>query len=135
MVSSGLAFVPLAVTPTYGATKAALHSYAISLRHQLKGTSTEVIEIIPPYVQTHLQGEHQANDPAAMPLDAFIAEVMEILGTQPAVEEVVVGRCRPLRFAAENGAFDKMFQAPQPVMGLTLAGRRISPAGEGVGPS
>jgi uncharacterized oxidoreductase len=66
-VSSGLAFVPLAKTPTYCATKSAIHSYSVSLRHQLKGTTTEVIEIIPPYVQTHLTGEHQANDPNAMP--------------------------------------------------------------------
>jgi len=82
-VSSGLAFVPLAQTPTYCATKAAIHSYSVSLRHQLKGTTTEVIEIIPPYVQTHLTGEHQANDPRAMPLGEFITEVMDILSNQP----------------------------------------------------
>lgn len=110
MVSSGLAFVPLAKTPTYCATKSAIHSYSVSLRHQLKGTTTEVIEIIPPYVQTHLTGEHQANDPNAMPLNEFITEVMDILSNQPTVEEVVVERCKPLRFAAENGNAGTMFQ-------------------------
>jgi uncharacterized oxidoreductase len=109
-VSSGLAFVPMAITPTYCATKAAVHSYTLSLRHQLKETTTEVIEIIPPYVQTHLMGAHQAEDPRAMPLAEYIAEVMSILATQPAVAEVVVGRCKPLRFAAEDGKFDAMFQ-------------------------
>ena len=110
MVSSGLAFVPLAKTPTYCATKSAIHSYSVSLRHQLKGTTTEVIEIIPPYVQTHLTGEHQANDPNAMPLNEFITEVMDILSNQPTIEEVVVERCKPLRFAAENGNAGTMFQ-------------------------
>ena len=103
-------FVPLAKTPTYCATKSAIHSYSVSLRHQLKGTTTEVIEIIPPYVQTHLTGEHQANDPNAMPLNEFITEVMDILSNQPTVEEVVVERCKPLRFAAENGNAGTMFQ-------------------------
>jgi len=66
-VSSGLAFVPNAATPTYSATKAAIHSYSVSLRHQLKSTTTEVIEIIPPYVQTQLTGEQQTIDPRAYP--------------------------------------------------------------------
>ena len=110
-VSSGLAFVPMAATPTYSATKAAIHSYSMSLRHQLRSTAVEVIEIAPPYVQTHLMGEQQASDPNAMPLEDFITEVMQILSSQPDVAEVVVGRCVPLRFAAENGKLDAMFQA------------------------
>jgi uncharacterized oxidoreductase len=82
-VSSGLAFLPLAMTPTYCATKAAIHSYTQSLRYQLRGTKIEVIELAPPYVQTQLMGEHQEKDPQAMPLDEFITEVMQILTTQP----------------------------------------------------
>ena len=62
-VSSGLAFVPLAMTPTYCATKAAIHSYTQSLRYQLKTTNVEMIELIPPYVQTTLMGDQQAEDP------------------------------------------------------------------------
>ena len=109
-VSSGLAFVPMAMTPTYSATKAAIHSYSMSLRHQLRGTA-EVIEIVPPYVQTELMGEHQANDPNAMPLAAFIGEVMQILQATPAASEVVVERCKPLRFAAETQTMETMFGA------------------------
>ena len=101
-VSSGLAFVPLALTPTYSATKAAIHSYSESLRHQLKDTGVDVIEIAPPYVQTELMGPGQAVDPRAMPLADFIAEVMQILGSGER-REVIVERCKPLRFARENG--------------------------------
>ncbi len=102
-VSSGLAFVPMAMTPTYCATKAAIHSYTQSLRYQLRDTAVEVLELIPPYVQTELMGEHQANDPRAMPLAEFIAEVMGILETQPAATEICVQRVLPLRLAAEGG--------------------------------
>src|ERR1035437_3165765 len=87
-VSSGLAFVPLSPTPTYCATKAAIHSYTQSLRYQLKATTTEVLELIPPYVPTDLLGG--GSDPRAMPLAEYIAEVMEILKTQPDVTEICV---------------------------------------------
>lgn len=110
-VSSGLAFVPLATTPTYSATKAAIHSWSMSLREQLKHTSVEVIEIVPPYVQTELLGPHQAVDPAAMPLADFIAEVMTILETQPKAGEVIVERCKPLRFAEATGTLSQVFAA------------------------
>jgi uncharacterized oxidoreductase len=105
--SSGLAFVPLVLTPTYCATKAAIHSYTQSLRYQLKGTSTEVLELIPPYVQTDLMSG--ASDPRAMPLAEFIAEVMSILQTKPGVEEICVERVKPLRLAAENGKYSAVF--------------------------
>lgn len=108
-VSSGLAFVPMAATPTYSATKAAIHSYSMGLRRQLADTSVQVIEIAPPYVQTTLMGDHQASDPTAMPLDAFITEVMQILSDNPDTQEVIVERCKPLRFAAETGTMKKMF--------------------------
>ncbi len=102
-VSSGLAFVPFAVTPTYCATKAAIHSYSQSLRYQLKETNVEVIELIPPYVQTTLMGDQQADDPRAMPLDEYINEAISILKTEPDVKEVCVKKVYPLRFAAEQG--------------------------------
>jgi len=102
-VSSGLAFVPLAMTPTYCATKAAIHSYTQSLRYLLRSTNIEVIELIPPYVQTTLMGGKQAKDPAAMPLKEFVDEVMSILQTQPDVKEVCVKKVHPLRFAADGG--------------------------------
>ncbi|MFK3689069.1 SDR family oxidoreductase [Agrobacterium tumefaciens] len=108
-VSSGLAFVPMVLTPTYSATKSAIHAYSVALREQLKETPVEVIEIVPPYVQTTLMGEGQAKDERAMPLDAFISEVMDILENRPDEKEVVVERCKPLRFAAQNGNFDQVF--------------------------
>jgi uncharacterized oxidoreductase len=107
-VSSGLAFVPMAPTPTYCATKAALHSYTQSLRYQLQGSLIEVLELIPPYVATHLLDG--AADPRAMPLDKFIAEAMEILKTQPAVTEICVENVKRLRFAAESGHYDSVFR-------------------------
>ncbi len=106
-VSSGLAFLPLARTPTYSATKAAIHSYTLSLRSQLRNTSVEVLELIPPYVATHLMDG--ADDPRAMPLSKFIAEVMEILKTQPTPPEICVENVKHLRFAAESGNFDALF--------------------------
>ena len=102
-VSSGLAFVPMAMTPTYCATKAAIHSYTQSLRYQLQDTTVKVIEIIPPYVQTTLMGEHQAKDSRAMPLEDYIKETMDILQTQPDATEICVQKVHPLRFAADGG--------------------------------
>jgi uncharacterized oxidoreductase len=107
-VSSGLAFVPLAPTPTYCATKAAIHSYTQSLRYQLRESATEVLELIPPYVATDLM--NGASDPRAMPLDKFIAEAMEILKTQPAASEICVENVKRLRFAAEGGHYDSVFR-------------------------
>jgi uncharacterized oxidoreductase len=109
-VSSGLAFVPLAFTPTYSASKAAMHSWSDAMRQQLKGTSVQVIELAPPYVQTELMGKHQASDPNAMPLKDFIAEVMSILEKNPETAEVIVERCKPLRNAEATGNYAKMFE-------------------------
>ena len=103
-VTSGLGFVPLAMTPTYSATKAAIHSYTESLRYQLRETRVRVIELVPPYVQTELMGSRQLNDPAAMPLGEFVSEVMGILKSQPDAAEILVKRVQPLRFAANGGA-------------------------------
>jgi uncharacterized oxidoreductase len=112
-VSSGLAFVPMALTPIYCATKAAIHSYSQSLRYQLKSTNVEVVELAPPYVQTELMAG-QASDPRAMPLKDYLAETIEIIKTQPNATEILVERVKPLRFAGANGkekydAFFKQF--------------------------
>jgi uncharacterized oxidoreductase len=103
-VTSGLAFIPMALTPTYCATKAAIHSWSQSLRYQLKSTKIEVMELAPPYVQTELMGNAQASDPRAMPLKDFIAETIHLIQTQPNAEEILVERVKPLRFAEQNGA-------------------------------
>ena len=109
-VSSGLAMVPLSLAPTYCATKAAIHSYTQSLRYQLKDSTVQVIEIIPPYVQTELGGPQQATDPNAMPLKDFIAEVMQILKASPDATEVSVERVKALRFAEAGGRYDTFFK-------------------------
>jgi len=111
-VSSGLAFLPMANTPTYCATKAALHSYTLSLRAQLRNTRIEVLELIPPYVATNLMDG--AKNPRAMPLDKFIAEAMEILKSQPTPPEICVENVKTLRFAAESGNFDTVFARLNP---------------------
>jgi uncharacterized oxidoreductase len=113
-VSSGLAFVPLAMTPTYSATKAAIHSYTQSLRYQLRDTSVQVIELIPPYVQTHLQGERQASDPHAMPLMDYINESMGILEHSPDATEILVERVKRQRFAQATGNYEAVFNQTNP---------------------
>jgi uncharacterized oxidoreductase len=106
-VSSALAMVPAAMIPTYCATKAAMHSYTQSLRYQLRNTSLQVIEIIPPWVQTELQGDRGLN-PKAMPLNEYIAETMAILKDSPDATEIVSERAKAMRFA-ERGDYDAFF--------------------------
>jgi uncharacterized oxidoreductase len=105
-VSSGLAFVPLALTPTYNATKAAIHSFTEILRLQLADTSVEVLELIPPAVQTALLG--QENDPNAMPLEEFLTEVMDILTNRPDEKQVMVERVGFLRNAESEGRYPEV---------------------------
>jgi uncharacterized oxidoreductase len=109
-VSSGLAFVPLASAPTYSATKAAIHSYTQSLRYQLQGTTVQVVELAPPYVQTELQGAKQASDPMAMPLKDFITEVMNLFRANPQAEEILVENVKPMRFAETSGNYGGFFK-------------------------
>lgn len=109
-VTSGLAFVPRADTPTYSATKAALHSWTLSLRHQMRGSAVEVIEIAPPLVATGLSPGSEGN-PRAVPTDDFIAEVMAILGQEPTPPEVLVERVLLQRRAEAEGRFDATFAA------------------------
>ena len=109
-VTSGLAFMPSALTPTYCATKAAMHSYTQSLRFQLRDSDVQVIEIIPPRVQTALQGQ-RGLDPRAMPLDEFISETMTLLQTKPEAEEIIVERAKGFRFAERDGAYDEIYTA------------------------
>ncbi|WP_277182484.1 SDR family oxidoreductase [Caballeronia sp. BR00000012568055] len=91
--SSVLAYVPLAATALYSATKAAVHSYTMSQRFVLRNTSVRVLEIAPPWVDTDLI--HKSGDPRAMPLDAFIAEIMQKL--PEASTEVLVDSAKPFR--------------------------------------
>ena len=124
-VTSGLAFVPLNLNPTYCATKAAIHSYTQSLRYQLKDTPLEVLELVPPYVATTLQGERQASDPHAMPLDEYVAEVMELLKSDPTPLEICVKRVLPLRNAAFEGKekYDGFFTHMNEMMTAARTGK------------
>jgi uncharacterized oxidoreductase len=104
-VSSGLAFLPLAATPSYSASKAAIHSYTQSLRLQLEPVGIEVLELIPPYVQTELMGKRQATDPLAMPLDEFISETIDIIEEGGEDGEICVERVMMQRFAEASGEY------------------------------
>ncbi|WP_375380611.1 SDR family oxidoreductase [uncultured Sphingomonas sp.] len=104
-VTSGLGFVPLTAAPTYSATKAAIHSYTVSLRRSLAGR-VELIELAPPGVQTDLT-PGQATRPGYLPLVDFIDEVMALFGRQPTPREILVERVRPIREAEADGQFDE----------------------------
>ena len=113
--TSNLAYVPRAVFPTYCATKAFLHSWLQSLRWQLRKDTVEVLELAPPYVQTELSGKHQADDPRAMPLDAFVAEVMALLGSGDHPDgEILVKRARDTRSAEREGRYRALFDVMNP---------------------
>lgn len=113
--TSGLAHIPLANHPTYSATKAFLHSWIQSLRHQLRGTGVEVLELTPPYVQTELGGPRQLTDPRAMPLDDYADEVMRLLETGDTPEgEVLVQRVLGYRRAARDGRYAATFAQANP---------------------
>ena len=115
VTTSNLAYVPRADFPTYCASKAFLHSWLQSLRHQLRKVPVEVLELSPPYVQTELTGKEQAADPRAMPLATYVAEVMGLLekGNHPA-GEVLVERGGDRRTAERDGRYDEIFAAMNP---------------------
>jgi uncharacterized oxidoreductase len=91
--TSVLGFVPLAVTAVYSATKAALHSYALSQRFLLRDSGVRVLEMAPPWVRTELMNSQEAEQ--AMPLDQFINETLDVLGTD--ADEILVEAAKPLR--------------------------------------
>ncbi|SDO69361.1 Short-chain dehydrogenase involved in D-alanine esterification of teichoic acids [Nakamurella panacisegetis] len=105
-VSSGLAFVPLAQTPTYNATKAAIHMLSEGIRLQLADTNIEVIEIVPPAVRTTLMNLQESED--AMPLDDFADETIRLLEAQENPGEILVDNVKFLRHAAERGDYDQV---------------------------
>jgi uncharacterized oxidoreductase len=90
---SVLGFTPMAATAVYSSTKAALHSYILSQRFSLQGTTVRVLEIVPPWVRTDLMNSQEAEQ--AMPLDQFIEETIAVLGTD--ADEILVDAARTLR--------------------------------------
>jgi len=91
--SSILGFVPLSFVGVYSATKAAMHSYSLSLRNKLAVTSVSVQEIVPPWVRTELMNSQDQE--LAMPLDDFISETITALESD--APEVLVERARAFR--------------------------------------
>jgi short-subunit dehydrogenase involved in D-alanine esterification of teichoic acids len=106
-VSSGLAFAPLRVTPSYNASKAAIHMLSESLRLQFADTAVKVIELVPPSVRTALL-PGQEDSEFAMPLDEFVAEVMALLESQPDAKEIQVERVKFLRYGEARGDYDQV---------------------------
>jgi uncharacterized oxidoreductase len=106
-VSSGLAFTPLAATPSYSAAKAAIHLLSEAIRLQYADTSVQIIELVPPSVRTGLVPGQEDNE-QAMPLDEFIAEATNLLATQPEAREIQVERVKFLRYGEARGDYDQV---------------------------
>ncbi|MEU3786585.1 SDR family NAD(P)-dependent oxidoreductase [Streptomyces sp900129855] len=105
-VTSALAFVPFPSTPTYSATKAALHSFSESLRVQLAqaDAGVQVIEMAPPGVRTTLMGQQDSEH--SMPLDDFLTQALDLLREKPDAKEIVVEPARFIRDAVAIGTYD-----------------------------
>lgn len=109
-VSSGLAFVPMARFPVYCATKAAVHSFTMSLRHQMKDSGVRIVELIPPWVETALGGS--ASPPVTegrrpMPLADFVAETMQELAGD--ADELAIGGAKNMLAASGQEALKRAF--------------------------
>jgi uncharacterized oxidoreductase len=104
-VTSGIAFLPFPSMPSYGASKAGVHAYTESLRAQLAGTGVEVTELVPPAVAT--AGQEKVN-PAALPLEGFLDEVVELLGATPTPPQILVEGVRMHRWAERDGTYAEL---------------------------
>jgi uncharacterized oxidoreductase len=108
-VSSGLGFAPLKLTPSYNASKAAIHMLTESIRLQFAGTAVRVIELVPPSVRTSLL-PGQENSEIAMPLDEFVTEALALLQAQPDAREIQVERVKFLRYGEARGDYDRVVE-------------------------
>jgi uncharacterized oxidoreductase len=112
-VSSGLAFVPMARYAIYCATKAAIHSWTLSLRHQLRRSGVQVLELIPPYVATELGGSSKpivtSSGRGPMPLELFVAETMKAFESD--AEEIAIADAKRLVAATSPQTVKNAFAA------------------------
>lgn len=104
-VTSGIAFLPFPPMPTYAASKAGVHAYTQALRAQLAGTGVEVTELVPPAVAT---GGQETVNPAALPLDGFLDEVLDLLGRTPTPDEILVRGVQMHRWAERDGTYAEL---------------------------
>jgi short-subunit dehydrogenase involved in D-alanine esterification of teichoic acids len=118
-VTSGIGFLPFPLMPSYGASKAGVHAYTESLREQLAGTGVVVTELIPPAVAT--AGQEKVN-PAALPLEGFLDEVVGLLTQTPTPNEIVVEAAQRLRWAERDGTYAELLAARSQSL-ATLPGR------------
>ncbi|MHC8420642.1 SDR family oxidoreductase [Streptomyces sp. NB004] len=109
-VSSGLAFTPLKATPSYNASKAAIHMLSESVRLQLADTSVKVVELVPPSVRTALLPGQEDNE-HAMPLDEFVTEAVGLIESRPDAKEIQVERVKFLRYGEARGDYDQVVAA------------------------
>jgi uncharacterized oxidoreductase len=115
-VSSGIGFLPFPLMASYGASKAGVHSYTESLRAHLAGTGIEVVEIVPPAVATPAMAKL---NPAAVPVDDYLDEVMDLLTGEPTAHEIVVKAALPLRWAERDGTYEELLERrSQPLANL-----------------
>jgi uncharacterized oxidoreductase len=117
-VSSGIGFLPFPIMPSYGASKAAVHAYSEALRAQLASTGVEVAELVPPAVATRIG----TSNPHALPLDAYGAEVMELLAQNPTPREILVQGVLMHRWAERDGTYDELLDQRSQALAM-LPGR------------
>jgi uncharacterized oxidoreductase len=120
-VSSGIGFLPFPLMPTYGASKAAVHAYTEALRAQLAGTGVEVAELVPPAVATTLG----SSNPHALALDAYGAEVMDLLAQDPTPPEILVQGVLMHRWAERDGTYAELVAQRSQALSM-LPGRSAS---------
>jgi uncharacterized oxidoreductase len=106
-VSSGLGFTPLKATPSYNASKAAIHLLSESIRLQYADTTVRVVELVPPSVRTSLVPGQETSE-FAMPLDEFVAEAVALFETEPDAKEIQVERVKFLRYGEARGDYDQV---------------------------
>jgi uncharacterized oxidoreductase len=109
-ISSGLGFIPIAIFPVYCATKAALHSFSLSSRHQFRDTSIKVFEIIPPIVETELGRDSSGKnrDIKGIPASEVAEETLKAL--QADIYEFPIGQAANLLDAARGDKTDFVFK-------------------------
>ncbi|WP_431075522.1 SDR family oxidoreductase [Microbacterium phyllosphaerae] len=107
-VTSGIAYLPFPLMPSYGASKAGVHAFTEALHPQLAGTGVSVTELVPPAVAT--SGQEKLN-PAALPLDDYLDDVISLITMNPTPEQIIVRAAERLRWAERDGTYADLLAA------------------------